>query len=168
MPYGRNVGGAAGSDRTRVSKGPILAAALLGCLLLALAGYVLGRSGGADVEAARLRGATEGAELARGAADSRGYQEGRRKGERLGYRASYGRAYRAAYRAKERELQAEAAQAASAPEPISPPNTPSGAPPGTTYSEELPNGRPGYVLPDGQRSLSCVGVDAETGECVGD
>lgn len=32
----------------------------------------------------------------------------------------------------------------------------------------LPNGRPGYALPEEKRSLDCVGIDAETGECVGD
>jgi hypothetical protein len=36
------------------------------------------------------------------------------------------------------------------------------------YSEELPHGRPGYLLPEGERSLGCVGYDAQTGECVGD
>ena len=33
---------------------------------------------------------------------------------------------------------------------------------------QLPNGQPGYALPEEQRSLGCVGTDAETGECVGD
>ena len=32
----------------------------------------------------------------------------------------------------------------------------------------LPHGEPGYVLPKKERSLSCVGYDADTGECVGD
>jgi Tfp pilus assembly protein PilN len=40
--------------------------------------------------------------------------------------------------------------------------------PGLTYTESLPHGKPGYVLPEEARSLGCVGLDAETGECVGD
>ena len=41
-------------------------------------------------------------------------------------------------------------------------------PPGSTYSDKLPHGKPGYVLPEDQRSLGCVGVDATTGRCIGD
>jgi hypothetical protein len=37
-----------------------------------------------------------------------------------------------------------------------------------TYTEELPNGDPGYALPPEERSVGCVGISAETGECVGD
>lgn len=40
-------------------------------------------------------------------------------------------------------------------------------PPGSTYSDELPNGQPGFALPEDQRSLSCVGVGLDGG-CVGD
>jgi len=36
------------------------------------------------------------------------------------------------------------------------------------YVDELPNGEPGYVLPEDERTLGCVGYDADTGECVGD
>jgi len=54
-------------------------------------------------------------------------------------------------------------------EPQTTPDTSTGKrPPGSEYTDQLPNGKPGYVLPEEQRSLSCVGVDAETGECVGD
>jgi hypothetical protein len=40
--------------------------------------------------------------------------------------------------------------------------------PGGTYVPNLPNGNPGYALPEDQRTLSCVGIDATTGQCVGD
>jgi hypothetical protein len=36
------------------------------------------------------------------------------------------------------------------------------------YTDQLPNGKPGYTLPENERSIACVGIDAETGECVGD
>jgi hypothetical protein len=35
------------------------------------------------------------------------------------------------------------------------------------YTDQLPNGKPGYILPEEDRSLSCVGIDV-TGSCVGD
>jgi hypothetical protein len=38
------------------------------------------------------------------------------------------------------------------------------SPPVTT----LPDGQPGYVLPESQRTLGCVGINASTGQCVGD
>lgn len=36
------------------------------------------------------------------------------------------------------------------------------------YVAELPNGDPGYLLPEEQRSIACVGYSAVDGECVGD
>lgn len=36
------------------------------------------------------------------------------------------------------------------------------------YTSSLPNGDPGYVLPEEERTLSCVGYSAIDGECVGD
>lgn len=36
------------------------------------------------------------------------------------------------------------------------------------YTNELPSGKPGYVLPEDQRTPGCVGYDAATGACVGD
>lgn len=36
------------------------------------------------------------------------------------------------------------------------------------YTASLPNGDPGYVLPEEERTLSCVGYSAVDGECVGD
>jgi len=40
--------------------------------------------------------------------------------------------------------------------------------PALEYTDQLPSGQPGYVLPPDQRSLGCVGYDADTGQCVGD
>ena len=39
---------------------------------------------------------------------------------------------------------------------------------GLEYVDQLPNGDPGYVLPEDQRTLGCVGYSAITGQCVGD
>jgi hypothetical protein len=36
------------------------------------------------------------------------------------------------------------------------------------YVAELPNGDPGYLLPEDQRSIACIGYSAVDGECVGD
>lgn len=36
------------------------------------------------------------------------------------------------------------------------------------YVAELPNGDPGYVLPEEERTISCIGYSAIDGECVGD
>jgi hypothetical protein len=36
------------------------------------------------------------------------------------------------------------------------------------YTEQLPHGEPGYLLPEEERTLGCVGIDAETGSCIGD
>jgi hypothetical protein len=98
------------------------AAVLLLCVLAATAGYAIGRSGGADLDAARAEGNGVGQERSRQAADRRGYAEGRRQGERAGYRATYRRAYRAA----ERKARAAAPPVASS-QPTA--DTPSRAPP---------------------------------------
>lgn len=83
----------------------------------------------------------------------RGRERGRRTGAEAGSRAGK-------TEADAQLAAAEVQQAAEMPAVV--------PPPGSTYSDQLPNGRPGYILPDGQRSISCIGVDAATGECVGD
>jgi len=40
--------------------------------------------------------------------------------------------------------------------------------PALEYTDELPHGEPGYLLPEDERTLGCVGYDADTGECIGD
>jgi hypothetical protein len=36
------------------------------------------------------------------------------------------------------------------------------------YDPQLPNGDPGYLLPEDERSIACIGYSAVDGECVGD
>jgi hypothetical protein len=36
------------------------------------------------------------------------------------------------------------------------------------YVPELPNGDPGYLLPEEERSVGCIGVSTVDGQCVGD
>ncbi len=36
------------------------------------------------------------------------------------------------------------------------------------YDPQLPNGDPGYILPEEDRSVACIGISSVTGECVGD
>jgi hypothetical protein len=139
------------------------------CVALAAAGlaagHVVGATGAPDLDRARAQGDREGVAIGRANADRRGFRRGRREGERAGYRDTYRRAYRAAHRRTRRRTEESAvvSQAPSAPEPSG-----RDRPPGSRYTEELPNGRPGYVLPEDQRSMACVGIDAQTGECVGD
>jgi hypothetical protein len=33
---------------------------------------------------------------------------------------------------------------------------------------QLPNGELGYALPEEDRTLGCIGIEADTGQCVGD
>ncbi|MGI8439203.1 MAG: hypothetical protein ACR2NV_03220 [Thermoleophilaceae bacterium] len=145
-----------------------LAAGLLLTLLVAVGGYLLGHSSGVDVDAARVAGVEEGRDLARSAADRRGYQEGRRVGESRGRRATYRKAYKSAYRGKARELMRQESRRAAAAQEAGAGDSSEGSPSSSRETEELPNGRPGYALPEEQRTLGCVGTDAETGECVGD
>jgi hypothetical protein len=145
-------------QRPRHNRGLILLGVVLS-LASAAGGYALARSQGSDLDAARAQGVRAGRAL--GAA--RGAHLGQRAGLAAGRKATYApakqraarHAYRAAIAMYERAAQAEAAAAASraaARRPL----------------VELPNGRPGYALPPSDRTLACVGVDASTGQCVGD
>ena len=141
---------------------------LILCAFAAAGGYVAGHSGAADLDAARARGHEAGTRQAEQTAARKGYQQGVEAGQKAGYRATYKDSYKTAYRAKTRKLKKAAArQAAAAPQPATS-STPSNVPPGSTYTDGLPNGKPGYVLPPDQRSLGCVGIDAATGQCIGD
>ena len=95
-------------------------------------------------------------EEAHGAAAARSRDKGKAEGEETGQRAG-ARAGAGAGQAKgdakaEKELAAQAAAAVPEPPPLI----------------GLPNGELGYALPPEDRSLSCVGIEAATGECVGD
>lgn len=156
VSYRPRVGVGAANDgrQARGSVAGTLGIALLVCVLAAVGGYLLGRSSGADIDAARLAGAEEGRGLARRAAEQRGYQEGRRVGERAGHRATYRNAYKAAYRSKAQALLSQVGRgAAQQPGSTTVPKASSGGKPrGSKYTDQLPNGKPGYVLPEGQRS----------------
>ena len=64
-------------------------------------------------------------------------------------------------------IEAEEAAAAAAAEAAAA-EAAAAAEPSLEYTAELPHGEPGYLLPPEERSLSCVGYDADTGECIGD
>jgi hypothetical protein len=99
------------------------------------------------------------------AAHEKGMDAGADNGRAAGKKAGATRgAERGQAEAEERAAAAQAAAQAEAAEA----NTAVGPPPGGYYTDELPSGEPGYVLPESQRTLSCVGIDADTGQCVGD
>ena len=145
---------------------PVLAGLLVLCGLVAVGGYLAGSSTGTDLEAAEIRGHKAGLRDAREAAVRRGYDHGLEAGKKQGYRATYRASYKAAHRAKTRNLERAAAREAAAAAQAAPAAPAQST--GLEYTDELPNGEPGYVLPEEQRSLACVGIDAATGECVGD
>lgn len=93
---------------------------------------------------------------ARADARKTGAREGARSGRRAGRRA--GAARGAAKRRSIERRRAEEAAAAQAAQQAAQ------GPPLVT----LPNGEPGYALPEDQRTLSCVGIDASSGDCIGD
>ena len=64
----------------------------------AVGGYLVGRSGGPDLDAARAAGAREGAQAGSTRGTREGYQEGFRQARRRAYEASYERARKRAYR----------------------------------------------------------------------
>ena len=136
------------------------------------AGYGLGQS-----QATTAREAAAGERGARQEAVSRAervaFEHARRRGTREGLEAGHGAGARAGRRSGVRsgrkrgdQLAADAAAAvqAAAEKAAAQP----AIPPGLTYTDELPHGEPGYVLPEDQRTLACVGLDADTGECIGD
>ena len=77
----------------RASIAIFLAIAALG----ALAGFLLGRSSGEDLDAARAAGELQGEREGTALGGRRGYRAGYARGERRGYERSYRRAYRRAF-----------------------------------------------------------------------
>jgi hypothetical protein len=145
---------------SRVTLIGLLAGSIL-AVGLALVGYAIGSSSAADSQEARAARASayrEAYATARAAAYQRSArrarQEGISRGQREARRAGTNDGANAGH--AEASQQAANAQAAETPAP------------GLTYVPQLPNGRPGYALPLEERTLACVGFDAETGECVGD
>jgi hypothetical protein len=143
----------------------LLGGLLVLSLLAGAGGYLAGESTGADVQAARTRGEELGLRDARESAARRGYEHGLEAGKKEGYRATYKLSYRTAHRVKTRKLERAAAREAAAAQAASREVNPYA---GLEYTDELPSGEPGYVLPEEQRTLACVGFDAATGRCVGD
>jgi hypothetical protein len=144
----------------------LLAAAALGGYSIGL-GEAASKSEAADAREAAYGSAFEESrvmslESAAGKGEADGAREGRLRGRLAGGEAGTAEAET---EVKQRQA-AEAAEAAAAAEAqvASLPTIPEGL----EYTDQLPNGEPGYVLPLEDRSLSCVGFDAETGQCVGD
>lgn len=67
-------------------------AVLAGALVLLLAGYAIGRSGGADLAAARQQGAKAGLKAGSRTGGEEGYRAGYQKGYRSSFKAAYERA----------------------------------------------------------------------------
>ena len=82
----------------RWTRGLAIGLAVLIVLLLAGSAYLLGKSSGEDLDAARARGSAEGQRDGSVKGAAQGYRAGQLLGHRQGYRASYGTAYKAAYR----------------------------------------------------------------------
>jgi hypothetical protein len=77
---------------------PAVAGALLALFAcLVVFGYLVGKSGGEDLDAARAAGAAQGRQQVSPSATRRGYAQGLRAGRREGYKQTYRRTYRAAY-----------------------------------------------------------------------
>jgi hypothetical protein len=150
--------------------------AVLGTALLmaagAASGHTIASSGGADLAGARAQGNSAGQRDGARRGTQRGLLAGRRQGRATAYRASFTATARRARRVELRQARRVAlrkARRAAAAKRAAQAARPTPSPPaGSTYTAELPNGRPGYALPEDQSSLSCVGVDAQTGQCVGD
>ncbi len=84
---------ATGKGQRRAS---IAVAGVALALLAASGGYLIGNSGGADLDAARAEGVAQGKDI--GSRDERrGYAAGFDYGRKLGFRGSYATAYRQAF-----------------------------------------------------------------------
>lgn len=151
-----------GRDRRR--RGVVMSGIVALVIAAAGVGYGLGASGGEDLDVARAHGEAQGREAGATKGSAAGRKAGRRAGEKTKFTSVRTRASRRAYR----RAIARAERKAAREKPDTTSVATSSPPTRGTYTEQLPNGRPGYVLPEEERSLSCVGLDAETGECVGD
>jgi hypothetical protein len=128
-----------------------------------LGSYLLGKSQ-APTSADAKRARQQARLVAEASAEKGALQKGLARGGRAGLTAGEAKARRVAKEEGSRDGNAdadeqlaaiEAEQAAEAADQL-------------TYDPQLPNGDPGYILPPGQRSVACIGISAETGQCVGD
>jgi hypothetical protein len=143
--------------------GGLLAFAIL---LVGVGGFAIGRAqvpSEAELETARQTALVAAADAAEVEAFERAKVAAREDGDDTGRRSGAQDGSMAGAQAGQDEVDAElVAEAPAGNEPASAPGA------GLEYTDQLPHGRPGYVLPEEERSLACVGIDAETGECVGD
>ena len=144
-------------------------AAVAVIVAFAAGGYALGAAKAPDAaDAQAAHQSSYQAAYAHALADSRraalarGTRAGLENGQAAGNADGGALGDRRGGNAAEAELAAQ--QAAAAPAPTTAPAIPGGL----TYVPELPSGQPGYALPEDQRTLGCVGYDAQTGQCVGD
>jgi hypothetical protein len=122
-------------------------------------GYLVGHSGAgttSEAAAAKEQAFREARDNAFAAARLQARHDGFADGRERGIGAGRAAGTRSGAFAGKEEARAELAaiEAAEAP-PLE-------------HTEHLPNGDPGYVLPESERSISCVGYSAVDGECVGD
>lgn len=75
----------------------ILLAGVMVALILGGGGYLVGRSSGEDLEAARARGTTLGTTAGERHGEVRGFRAGFAKGKSLSFEVSYNQAYKRAY-----------------------------------------------------------------------
>jgi hypothetical protein len=125
----------------------------------AVAGYLLGENEAPDpseAHATEEAAFQEAAKAAKRTAAVRSRKKGTADGREIGQRAG-ARAGALDGRTKG-DARASSELAALAPPPV----------PETPPLVQLPNNELGYALPPEDRSLSCVGIEAATGECVGD
>lgn len=101
------------------SRRPAFIAALAILLVLGagVGGYVSGRSGGEDIEAARRASAAAGQEKGAAQGAKEGFRRGVDSGRKRGYREAYPDAYRAAYLDEFRNAGVGAPQTVSVPQP---------------------------------------------------
>lgn len=146
---------------------------MLALAALAVGGYFVGEKQAAShadatserrdaYQAAYVRALRSSRRSARHRAARAGADEGRTRGQAAGRRAGTAAAN---VEVNERTAAEAAAAAAAAEAEVAALPT---IPEGLEYTDELPHGEPGYLLPPDQRSLGCVGFDAATGQCIGD
>jgi hypothetical protein len=130
---------------------------------LGLGGYFVGKSEApsrGEAKQAREDAYNEAERVAEKSAFTRS----RDRGEEIGLPEGRKRGSREGRDAGTHAGEADVGEQLAASEPSAEPASGSGL----VYDEQLPHGRPGYILPEEERSISCIGIDAATGECVGD
>ena len=89
--------GPASAEVVRRRRAALAVAVALG-LTAALGGYLVGRTGGEDLDAARQAGTIQGKHESTAAARRDGYDQGYKEGKKAGYKETYKKAYKTAYK----------------------------------------------------------------------